>query len=98
MVLGCIALLIVAQGSVTDSLWTEETELYSIVVHYPAIALENEAVGDRLEDYASAQIQTFKENLEEYFQDDPLMLEWYLEINFTHEPSPGGMTCILAWL
>ncbi len=94
----CIALLIVTQGSVTDTLWTENTEHYTISVQYPDIALENEAVGERLEEYASGRIGAFKDNCEECFQDDPLMMEWNLEIYFTHEPSPDSLICILAWM
>ena len=94
----CIALLIAAQGSLTDTLWTEDTEYYSISVHYPAAALENEAAGERLEEFASGQIQNFKHNFKDFFRDDPLMMEFNLEINFTHEPSPDGMLCIIAWM
>jgi hypothetical protein len=93
----CIALLIAAQSSVTDTLWTENTEHYSISVYYPDIALENEAVGERLEEYASGQIQAFKNNFEECFRYNPLLTGWILEICFTHEPSPDSMICILAW-
>ncbi len=92
----CIALLITIEGSVADTLWTEKTEHYSISVYYPAIALENVIIGDRLEEFASEKIQTFKDNLEEYFLDDPLMSDWYLEIRFTHEPSPDDIVCLLA--
>ncbi len=94
----CIALLIAAQGSPNDTLWTENTEHYSISVYYPAIALENEAVGERLEEFTSGQIQGFKDNFEECFQDDPLLTGWNLEINITHEPSPDSMICILGWM
>ncbi|MCK5115547.1 MAG: DUF4163 domain-containing protein [Candidatus Aegiribacteria sp.] len=93
----CIALLIAAQGTPNDTLWTESNEYCSISVHYPTVALENEAVGERLEDFASGLIQSFKEQLKVEFQDDPLLTGWSLEINFTHEPSPEGMICILAW-
>ena len=93
----CIALLIAAQGTPDDTLWTENNEYCSISVQYPAIALENEAVGERLEDFASGLVQSFKEQLKVEFQDDPLLTGWSLEINFTHEPSPDGMICILAW-
>ncbi|MCK5115541.1 MAG: DUF4163 domain-containing protein [Candidatus Aegiribacteria sp.] len=98
MICCCIALLITAQGSLADTLWTENTEYYSISVDYPAVALENEAAGERLEEFASGQIQNFKDSFEEYFKDDPLQMEWNLEINFTHEPSPDGMLCIIAWM
>jgi len=93
-----IALLIAAQGSVTDTLWTENTEYYSISVHYPDIALENEVVGDRLEEFASGRIQGFKDNFEECFPDDPPMTEWILEMSFNHEPSPDSMICIDSWM
>ncbi len=94
----CIALLITVQGSLSDTLWTEDTKYYSISVQYPDAALENEAAGERLEEYASGQIQNFKGSFKEFFQDDPLMTGWNLEVNFTHEPSPDGMLCILAWM
>jgi len=94
----CIVLLVTAQGSVNDTLWTENTEYYSISVRYPAAVLEYEPAGERLDEFATHQIQSFKDNFEEYFQDDPLPPEWYLEINFIHEPSPDGMLCIIAWL
>ncbi|MCK4807695.1 MAG: hypothetical protein KAT09_08610, partial [Candidatus Aegiribacteria sp.] len=82
MICCCIALLIAAQGSLTDTLWTENTEYYSISVHYPSTTLENEAAGERLEEFASGQIQNFKDDFEVYFQDDPLLTGWTLEINF----------------
>lgn len=94
----CIALLIAAQGSLTDTLWTENNERYSISVNYPTVALVNEAAGERLEEFASGQIQNFKDNFKEFFQDDPILMGWNLEICFTHEPSPDGMICILAWM
>ena len=94
----CIALLIAAQGSITDTLWTVNNEYYSISVNYPSEALVNDAVEERLDEYASEQIQIFKDSFKEYFRDDPFMIEWNLEINFTHEPSPDGMLCIIAWI
>ena len=96
MICCCIALLIAAQGSLTDTLWTENTEYYSISVNYPARALENEAVGETLEEFASEKIQNFKDSFKEYFKDDPFLMEWNLEISFIHEPSPDGMLCITA--
>lgn len=98
MICCCIALLVAVQGSLTDTLWTENTEHYSISVSYPACALENETAGERLEEYASGKIQNFKDSFEDYFQDDPLPMEWNLEITFIHEPSPDGMLCIVAWI
>lgn len=98
MICCCITLLIAAQGSVTDTLWTENTEHYSISVYYPDIALENEAIGERLEMFVSERMQGFKDNFEECFQDDDTpRMEWILEIKFKHEPSPDSMICIVAW-
>ncbi|MEN8209892.1 MAG: hypothetical protein ABFR50_11650, partial [Candidatus Fermentibacteria bacterium] len=91
-----IALLIAAQGSLSDTLWTDSTEYYSISVHFPTVALENETIGGRLEEFASGEIQNFKDNFKEFFQDDPLLTGWNLEIYLTHEPSPDGMISILA--
>ena len=93
-----ITLLIAAGSSVTDTLWTENNEHYSISVFYPAIALENEAVGDVLGIFTSEQIKKYKDDFKEFFRDDPLLTGWNMEINFTREPSPSGMICILAWI
>jgi len=92
-----MAMLLAAQISVTDTLWTEEAEGYSITVCYPEIALEEQMIGDRLEEYATGEIQRFKEGFAEYYDPawDP---EWYIDISFTHQPSPSGMICIAAFV
>ena len=94
----CIVLLIAAQGLPDDTHWTEDTNHYSISVYYPASALENGAVGEKIKKFASEQIKSFKELFMEYFKDYPLLTEWNLDINFIHEPSPDSMICILAWM
>lgn len=55
----CIALLITTRCSITDTLWTETGEGYSISVNYPEIALEYETIGNRLEEFASEQNKQF---------------------------------------
>lgn len=95
----CFALILTAfQGSPADTLWTEETEHYSITVSYPEIALENPAIGDLLEEYAQGQVDNFVRQFKEYELFDPLASEWYLELDFVLQESPDGMICILAWV
>jgi hypothetical protein len=94
----CIAVLITAQGSLTDTLWTDSTEHYSVSVHYPEVALENQAVGGVLEEYATDQVQDFMDLFEEYYADDPLLSGLYLSVNFKNEPSPDGLLCITAYV
>ena len=98
MLFCCIAILIAAQGSLTDTLWTDSTEHYSISVHFPVVALENQVAGDRLEEYAEGQTQAFLENFEECSGDDPLLTGWYLSVNFKQEPCPDELLCITAYI
>ena len=89
----CIALLVAAQCSPADSVWSEEGEGYYIELHYPEVALENETMGARLEEYAMEQVSIFKKNVEETFNPDFDTIDWSLEINFVNEPSPEGLIC-----
>lgn len=95
----CITVLILAfQGTLSDTLWTETEEGYSITVSYPEIALEIETIGNRLEEYAMGQAEAFRQCYYDYYQDDPFLPEFSMELNFTQEPSPNGLICIQAWL
>lgn len=91
-----VALLLAAQVSVSDSIWTEDADNYSITMTYPSIALENDVIGNRLEEYAMARVTTFKEHFLEYFNPE-VQMDWGLETNFTLDPSPEGMICIISW-
>lgn len=97
MLFCCVLMLLAQQGSIEGNDYVEAAEGYSISIHYPDIALENSMIGDSLEAYARKQVMEFRDYVEEYMQDDPFLPQCSLEINFTHEPSPDGMVCIMAW-
>ncbi|MFO8184162.1 MAG: hypothetical protein R6U39_08320 [Candidatus Aegiribacteria sp.] len=90
------ALTAAAPASGTDSVWTESGEGYSITVSCPAAVLEIEAVAEELQRYACGQTAEFRENFREYYSDSFNNVDWNMEINFTHEPSPSGMVCVTA--
>jgi len=93
-----LLLALAIQGMLSDTLWTESAEGYSFNVAYPEVALENTALGDRLEEYAQGQVTQLRGCYYKYFQDDPFLPDFDMELIFTHEPSPNGYICILAWL
>lgn len=93
-----ILMLLSVQAGLDDTLWTETAEGYSFSVTFPEIALENRAVGDRLEEYAMNRVNEFKGCYYKYFQDDPFLPDFDMQLNFIHEPSPNGFICILTWL
>ncbi|MBN2585679.1 MAG: hypothetical protein JXR55_00150, partial [Candidatus Fermentibacteraceae bacterium] len=39
----------------------------------------------------------FRDDFQEYCVDDPFPIEWTMEITITHEPSPDGIVCLIAW-
>ncbi len=90
-------MLLTFQATLTDTLWTESCEGYSIEVHYPAIALENEVIGRILQEFASGQIRSFKDQFTEFHMEGFDTSEWMLELNIIHEPSPDGLACLTAW-
>jgi len=92
-----ILMLLTIQTGISETLWTKSEEGYSFTVTFPEIAIENQAVGDRLEEYAIARVTDFKGDYCKYFQDDPLLPHFDMELNFIHEPSPEGFICILTW-
>ena len=94
--LGLILMVIVGQLSMTDTLWTEETEEYQIEAHFPSLVLENEYVKETLEGIANWQIKSFKEQFMDYYSDDPFASEWAFDLRFLHKPSPVDMACIVA--
>ncbi len=89
--------MMVLQAVPADTIWTEVTEEYEIEVRYPAIALENEVLGNLLEAYAMESVMQFERQYSEYTISDPMPSLWYLDLRFRHEPSPDGMICILVW-
>ncbi len=92
-----ILMVFVGQLSMSDTLWIEETEGYQIEVFFPEIALENEDVGDTLREYALEQVESFKEQFIVHHADEPVIMEWALDLRFVHVPSPEGMACIVVW-
>jgi len=90
------AVLLIGQGAPDDTLWTAEGEGYTISIVYPETALENETIGDRLEEYAQSQVSNFLKMFDEYYYDE-LPMEWTHEKTFTQEDSPDGMVCMMAW-
>lgn len=94
----CTLMLIAFQSTLTDTLWAETTEGYSINVSYPQIVLENQAIGNRLQEYATGHVEDFKYQFTEDLSFDPLQQGWILELNMVQEESPEGMVCIAAWL
>ncbi len=97
MLFCCAALLLVAQVPMEGSEWVEAGHGYNISLIYPQTVLDNQILMDSLEEYASGQMQEFRDNFQEYCIDDPFPIEWTMEMTFTHEPSPEGMVCLIAW-
>lgn len=95
--LSLVLMVLTFQPSVTDTLWAEEGEGYSIEVLYPEIALENETIGNLLQDYATAQVTDFIEQYHEFTDEGFATDDWYMELHLNHELSPDGIECILAW-
>ena len=92
-----LCLILVTQPG--DTLWCDAGDGWEFTVHFPVVALENQAVGTILDQYARGQVEEFRRNFEEYCSaDDPWAIDWTLELNLLHEPSPEGMICILGWL
>jgi hypothetical protein len=89
--------LLALQVGITDALWTEAADGYRIAVHYPEIALDNEGLGDILEEYAAARIEEFKSELRRHHTTEFPTQDWSLEIILVQDPSPRGTICILAW-
>lgn len=81
-----------------DSLWTEEVPGYTISVSYAETLLEYPVLAGLLGEYAEGQADAFRTNFTELTSDYPEPMPWNLEISFTHEPSPEGLVCALAWL
>lgn len=97
MMMTAAVLLLASPGSPADTLWTDAGEGYDITVHYPETALETDVIGDTLQAFAEENVEGFMESYGEYFSEE-LGMDWTLEMNFTHEPSPTGMVCIIAWM
>lgn len=91
------ALLLVAQVPGEGSEYVEAGHGYYVNVVYPQVALDNHAIMERLEEYSTGQIEEFRDNFQEYCKDDPFPTEWTIEITITHEPSPEGLVCLVAW-
>lgn len=97
MILMLAGLAAAAPLSGMDSVRTESGDGYSITVTYPASVLEIEDVAEELQRYASRQVQGFRESFQEFYSDSFDTFDWNMEIAFTHEPSPEGMVCAVAW-
>lgn len=95
--LSLMLIIFTFQAPVSDTLWTEEGEGYSIQVRYPQIALQNTELGILLEEQANGVIAGFMRQFQEFIIDEPFIPEWDLELSFVHEPSPDGLACIVAW-
>ncbi len=94
---GLVLMVLVGQLSMSDTLWTEETEGYKIEVFFPEIVLENEYVRNTLQNCAMVQVKNFKKAFRTYQAYGPVSTEWVMTLNFMHKPSPDGMACIVAW-
>jgi hypothetical protein len=81
-----------------DSVWTEEAPGYTISVIYAEALLENPVLAGLLGEYAEGQTEAFRTNFIDLTSDYPEPMPWNLEISFTHEPSPSGLICALAWI
>lgn len=81
----------------SDRVWTEEGEGYSIMVTRDGSIPEVPALVEALDGYASSSIEGFMSSFRELTADFPEPMPWNLEISFTHEPSPSGMVCVMAW-
>lgn len=81
-----------------DSVWTEEAPGYTISVSYAETLLENPVLAGLLGEYAEGQTEAYRTNFTDLTSDYPEPMPWNLEISFTHEPSPEGLICALAWI
>lgn len=90
-----LVVIFTGQLFVSDTYWKEEAEGYRIEVQFPEIVLENEYIDKLLKDSADGRIREFKQLFKAHSLDDPFILEWALELNFFHQPSPDDMACIV---
>ncbi len=81
-----------------DSTWTENTPGFTISVSYAGTLLDNPVLAGLLGEYAEMQAEAFRTNFTDLTSEYPEPMPWNLEISFTHEPSPSGLICALAWI
>lgn len=81
-----------------DSLWTEEAPGYTISVSCDGNLLDDPVLAGLLGEYAAGQVEAFRTNFTDLTSEYPEPMPWNLEISFTHEPSPNGLICALAWI
>lgn len=89
-----VVLLLLSQ----DSTWTESSSGYTISVSYDGMLLHDPVLAGLLGEYAEGQTGAFRTNFIDLTSDYPEPMPWNLEISFTHEPSPSGLICALAWI
>jgi len=81
-----------------DSIWTVNASGCTISVSYAGSLLDNPVLSGMLGGYAFAQADAFRTNFADLASEYPEPMPWNLEISFTHEPSPNGLICALAWI
>lgn len=82
----------------SDRVWTQEGNGFTVTVTHDASIPIVPALEEALSGFASSNIGDFRRNFEEVTADYPEPMPWNLEISFTHEPSPNGMVCVMAWI
>lgn len=81
-----------------DSLWTEEAPGYTISVSFAGTLLDDPVLAEHLTEHAWKQTNAFRRAYTEMNSEFPEPMPWNLEIIYTHEPSPSGLVCALAWM
>ena len=76
-----------------DGLYADSGPGYSVRVSYPPVAIEMFEVADTLEGYALRRIAELMEGLE---SSGPGLVEHVLAIDYSHEPSPEGLVCLMG--
>ncbi len=92
----CTLLILLALQSAPDTLWTGSGDGWEFSVAYPGTSRSIRTSGYP-QDYATGQVEDFREQFSEYGMDDPFQQGWIMDLNFVHEPSPRGMVCVTAW-
>jgi hypothetical protein len=78
--------------------WSGDGDGYGITVIRQGSIPDARVLDDALAGFSSGLIEEFLRNFREFSADFPEQFPWNLEITFTHEPSPDGLVCVMAWI
>lgn len=81
-----------------DSLWTEEAPGYTISVSFEGSLLSDSVLAGLLKEHAEGLVGDFRRACIDLITEYPEPMPWSLEVSYTHEPSPRGLICALAWM